>query len=56
MPSFIHTEKSCGFKTEKVENRRDSALGEMLRVSNGQHYGIRKYQRRQGESHPGSTM
>lgn len=46
----------CGFKTEKVENRRDSALGEIVRVSSRQHSGTLRYQRRQGETYPRSTM
>lgn len=40
----------CGFKTEKVVNRRDHALGEILRESSRHLHGTHKYQRRQEES------
>lgn len=46
----------CGFKTEKVVNRRDHALGEILRESSRHLCGTRRYQRRQGESCPGRTV
>lgn len=49
-------EECCGFMTEKVENRSDSALRVIFRVSSRQHGGTLRCQRRQGETRPGSTM
>lgn len=51
LPSFMQREGRgcCGFKTEKVVNRRNSALGETLRESSRHHGGTLRYQRRQRE-------
>lgn len=51
LPSFMQREGRgcCGFKTEKVANRRNSALGEILRESSRHHGGTLRYQRRQRE-------
>jgi hypothetical protein len=38
--------KCCGFKTEKVANRRDITLGEILRESSRHHCGTLWYRRR----------
>lgn len=53
--SFMQREEEehYGFKTEKVENRRDNALGEIFGMSSRQHGGALE---EAGRDHPGSPM
>lgn len=55
MLSFMQREEQdhFGFKTEKVESRRDNALGEIFGVSSRQHGEALK---EMGRDHPGSPM